>query len=115
MLDPVSLCRHVRCRAGRECRVLSSGEAECVCRDSCDNKHRNRFRRRHSVCGSDGALYESHCELHRQACLSGVHIRAVRPSSQCRKDPLKKLKRMVDKAALEVKQYEEEHIQVPGE
>ena len=28
-----------------------------------------------AVCGSDGRLYPSHCELHRTACVLGVHIR----------------------------------------
>jgi hypothetical protein len=30
------------------------------------------------VCGSDGQLYPSHCELHRQACIKQVHIRVNR-------------------------------------
>ena len=34
-------------------------------------KGEKRKRRRRKVCGSDGTLYESHCELHREACLRG--------------------------------------------
>jgi len=64
-LDPVAACSSVRCRPGRECRVLSSGAAECVCASSC------AAGRGKSVCGSDGVLYESHCELHREACITG--------------------------------------------
>ena len=32
---------------------------------------KRKRRRRRKVCGSDGTLYESHCELHREACLRG--------------------------------------------
>ncbi len=71
----LTLCRSARCRPGRECRVLASGAAECVCRDTCNGKNRRsrrgRRRRRKVVCGSDGLAYESHCELHREACLTG--------------------------------------------
>ena len=32
MLDPVAMCSAVKCKRGRECRVLSSGIPDCVCR-----------------------------------------------------------------------------------
>ena len=60
-----ALCQNKTCKAGRECRVLSSGIPECVCLSSCP---RNKGR---PICGSDGLLYKSHCDLHRQACLKG--------------------------------------------
>ena len=33
MVDPVALCSAVQCKRGRECRVLSSGLPDCVCRE----------------------------------------------------------------------------------
>ena len=60
------LCKEVTCRTGRECRILASGAAECVCRRKCPR------RRRKQVCGSDGMIYDNHCELHREACLKGT-------------------------------------------
>ena len=33
MVDPVALCSGVQCKRGRECRVLSSGLPDCVCRE----------------------------------------------------------------------------------
>ena len=33
LLDPVAMCSAVECRRGRECRVLSSGIPDCVCRE----------------------------------------------------------------------------------
>lgn len=46
----------------------------CVCGDNvlCKSHHTV------AVCGSDGQLYPSHCELHRQACIKQVHIRVNR-------------------------------------
>ncbi len=38
----------------------------------------------------------------------------MRGDRSCRRDPLLKLKRMVDRAAREVRQYEEHRIKVPG-
>ena len=70
-----ALCQNKTCKAGRECRVLSSGIPECVCLSSCP---RNKGR---PICGSDGLLYKSHCDLHRQACLKGNNFfRRVRKS-----------------------------------
>ena len=60
----MDLCQNVTCKAGRECRVLTSGIPECVCQKNCPDKGR-------PICGSDGLLYNSHCDLHRQACLKG--------------------------------------------
>ena len=61
-------CQNVTCKPGRECRVLFSGIAECVCISRCPDKGR-------PICGSDGLRYRSHCELHRQACLKGRRLR----------------------------------------
>ncbi|XP_062591247.1 follistatin-related protein 5-like isoform X3 [Saccostrea cucullata] len=62
---------HVSCSSDRDCpsgRVCH--KRSCVCGDStlC-SKHA------HAVCGSDGVVYPSHCELHRQACLEQKHIK----------------------------------------
>lgn len=67
-LDAIDPCRQYDCPKGRQCFVnTTTGQAECMCRPSCKN-HVN------PVCGSDGILYDNHCELHRAACLSGHHI-----------------------------------------
>ena len=63
-------CQNVTCKPGRECRVLFSGIAECVCISRCPNKGR-------PICGSDGLRYRSHCELHRQACLKGRNLELI--------------------------------------
>ncbi|RZF49112.1 hypothetical protein LSTR_LSTR008398 [Laodelphax striatellus] len=54
------------CGKGRECRVIE-GVAQCICQRRC-RKHQK------VVCGSDGRLYDNHCELHRTACLSNKLI-----------------------------------------
>ncbi|XP_075233144.1 follistatin-related protein 5-like isoform X3 [Lycorma delicatula] len=54
------------CGKGRECRVIA-GSAQCVCQRHC-RKHQK------VVCGSDGRLYDNHCELHRTACLTNTLI-----------------------------------------
>lgn len=53
------------CRSGRMCK-----DNICVClpEDGC----KGHFK---PVCGSDGLKYTSHCELHRAACISGIHIK----------------------------------------
>jgi len=109
-------CRNVRCRAGRECRVLSTGSAECICRSHCPS-------RQHPVCGSDGILYENHCELHRQACLGGHHITPEKSgfgngsnttsSSSCINNPWAKFKRQLQKDIEDMRQRENMEIKVP--
>lgn len=58
-------------------------------------------------------MYESHCQLHREACLRGIHIHAKKHDHSCSKDPLIQLKSLIQKAADEVKAYDESHIVVP--
>ncbi|XP_033732811.1 uncharacterized protein LOC117322144 isoform X2 [Pecten maximus] len=53
------------CATGRVCL-----EGVCACGgDTMCLGHKK------AVCGTDGLLYPSHCELHRQACIQGHHIR----------------------------------------
>jgi len=100
------LCANVTCRAGRECRVLSAGIADCVCMASCPNKGR-------PICGSDGLLYKSHCDLHREACLKGIHIRPKFHDHSCHEDPLEKLKHELEQSMETAKKEEMNHIKVP--
>ena len=58
--------------------TLALKRRKCPSKSKRDRKRRRRKgkgekrkRRRRKVCGSDGTLYESHCELHREACLRG--------------------------------------------
>ncbi|XP_049811271.1 follistatin-related protein 5-like isoform X1 [Schistocerca nitens] len=67
------------CGAGREC-VLERGAAVCVCVRRCPRHARLHLQR--PVCGSDGHLYATHCDLHRAACLEGRAI-AVDHSLAC--------------------------------
>ena len=93
LADP---CRGVYCRAGRVCKPNKSGRrhgvsarGRCVCADAdhcastIDRHHQQQQQRHHLVCGSDGSWYPSHCELHRIACISGVHISVDRSSISC--------------------------------
>lgn len=50
------------CAKGRECVVNPKGLPECVCQRYCAH-------RRKPICGTDGMIYENHCELHRAACI----------------------------------------------
>ncbi|XP_049728348.1 follistatin-related protein 4 [Elephas maximus indicus] len=56
-------CGKKFCSRGSRC-VLNreTGELECRCLDRCRPSYM-------PVCGSNGQLYENHCELHRAACL----------------------------------------------
>ncbi|CAG5121240.1 unnamed protein product, partial [Candidula unifasciata] len=70
---PLEFCRvDYECRAGRTC-VL--GVCKCYTPSMCAGHHK-------PICGSDGKQYDSHCELHRTACVNRVHIRADR-RGQC--------------------------------
>ncbi|KAG7463374.1 hypothetical protein MATL_G00175880 [Megalops atlanticus] len=61
------VCANVFCGAGRECSVTEKGEPTCLCIEQCKPHKR-------SVCGSNGKTYRNHCELHRDACLTGLKI-----------------------------------------
>ncbi|MEJ1283193.1 follistatin-like 1 [Cricetulus griseus] len=61
------ICANVFCGAGRECAVTEKGEPTCLCIEQCKPHKR-------PVCGSNGKTYINHCELHRDACLTGSKI-----------------------------------------
>ncbi|XP_009272995.1 PREDICTED: follistatin-related protein 1 [Aptenodytes forsteri] len=61
------ICANVFCGAGRECTVTEKGEPTCLCIEQCKPHKR-------PVCGSNGKTYLNHCELHRDACLTGSKI-----------------------------------------
>uniref|UniRef100_A0A8C2ZTT2 Follistatin-related protein 1 n=1 Tax=Cyclopterus lumpus TaxID=8103 RepID=A0A8C2ZTT2_CYCLU len=64
------VCANVFCGAGRECTVTEKGEPSCLCIESCKPHKR-------SVCGSNSKTYRNHCELHRDACLTGLKIQVA--------------------------------------
>ncbi|KAK3530435.1 hypothetical protein QTP86_024345, partial [Hemibagrus guttatus] len=64
------VCANVFCGAGRECAVTEKGEPTCLCMEHCKPHKR-------SVCGSNGKTYRNHCELHRDACLTGLKIQVA--------------------------------------
>ncbi|KAH1185422.1 hypothetical protein KIL84_018171 [Mauremys mutica] len=61
------ICANVFCGAGRECAVTEKVEPTCLCIEQCKPHKR-------PVCGSNGKTYLNHCELHRDACLTGSKI-----------------------------------------
>lgn len=71
-------CKRMFCRIGRTCKISPEGRAECLCAEAgyCNN-HRKE------VCGSDGLLYPSHCELHRVACLQKKHVGIDHTGKRC--------------------------------
>ncbi|VDN22115.1 unnamed protein product [Dibothriocephalus latus] len=58
-------------------------DGKCVCRESCPKSNLD-----HEVCGTDGRLYPSVCELRRQACLQKTTIKIDSSGFVCRKSPL---------------------------
>lgn len=69
-------CEHKYCGLGRHCVVDHDTEqGECKCLDHCKPHYK-------PVCGSDGKLYQNHCELHRTSCLRGHRI-TIMHSEEC--------------------------------
>lgn len=69
-------CGKMFCSRGSRCTLSrETGEPECRCLEACRPSYV-------PVCGSDGRVYENHCELHRAACLLGKKI-AVSHSKDC--------------------------------
>lgn len=65
-------CGKKLCGRGSRCTLSrETGEPECRCLEACRPSYV-------PVCGSDGRVYENHCELHRAACLLGKKIITVR-------------------------------------
>lgn len=94
------VCANVFCGAGRECAVNEKREPSCLCievgRVAPLPHKRRRFTNlqaslcrffllllqsckphKRSVCGSNGKTYRNHCELHRDACLTGLKIQVA--------------------------------------
>lgn len=94
------VCANVFCGAGRECAVSEKGEPSCLCIEVDQVAPLPHIRRRfttlqfsllrvfllllqsckphkRSVCGSNGKTYRNHCELHRDACLTGLKIQVA--------------------------------------
>jgi len=80
-------CSGIRCRLGRTCQTDEGGRARCMCAgpEHCHPEHQGdpKHLHHHEVCGSNGKTYPSHCEMHRQACLTGQRIRAGSDLSTC--------------------------------
>uniref|UniRef100_A0A8C2ZB31 Follistatin-like 5 n=1 Tax=Cyclopterus lumpus TaxID=8103 RepID=A0A8C2ZB31_CYCLU len=71
-----SPCEHKYCGLGRHCVANhETGQGECKCLDHCKPHYK-------PVCGSDGKLYQNHCELHRASCLRGHKI-TIMHSEEC--------------------------------
>lgn len=69
-------CEHKYCGLGHHCVAnRETGQGECKCLDHCKPHYK-------PVCGSDGKLYQNHCELHRAACLSARRI-TITHSEEC--------------------------------
>lgn len=77
-------CSMIVCRAGRECRVNMNGEAACRCVANCPDHFV-------PVCGSNNVSYDNFCLMHRDACLTGVHI-SLQKKGYCSNKPAKKKK-----------------------
>lgn len=63
---------------GRQCVKSERGEETCICaeKDVCVPGHSK-------VCGSDANFYNSHCALHREACVTGKKIYVDHKAEAC--------------------------------
>ncbi|XP_039606262.1 follistatin-related protein 5 isoform X1 [Polypterus senegalus] len=69
--DHVGACENKYCGLGRHCVInRETGQGECACLEHCKPHYK-------PVCGSDGELYENHCELHRAACVKKQKITII--------------------------------------
>ncbi|KAF7707025.1 follistatin-related protein 5 isoform X1 [Silurus meridionalis] len=88
-------CEHKYCGLGKHCVVdHTTGQGECQCLEHCKPHYK-------PVCGSNGKLYQNHCELHRASCLARQRITIVHSEEcfykddNCRLVDYKKLKTKV--------------------
>ncbi|XP_026855092.1 follistatin-related protein 5 isoform X2 [Electrophorus electricus] len=69
-------CEHKYCGLGKHCVVEhETGQGLCQCLEHCKPHYK-------PVCGSDGKLYQNHCELHRASCLAHQRI-TIMHSEEC--------------------------------
>ncbi|XP_061101739.1 follistatin-related protein 5-like isoform X1 [Conger conger] len=95
--SPRGPCENKYCGLGRHCVVnAETGQGQCSCLDRCKAHYK-------PVCGSDGHLYQNHCQLHRAACLKKQKITTVHSEDcfykgdECSPTDYRKLKnRMLD-------------------
>ncbi|XP_054168676.1 agrin-like isoform X2 [Oppia nitens] len=74
-------CSTLKCNHFEECEIDRYGIATCQCSPSCSPILR-------PVCGSDGNVYDSECDLQRQACILHKEIH-VKHSGICDEGPCK--------------------------
>ncbi|XP_075993302.1 follistatin-related protein 1-like [Genypterus blacodes] len=79
LAQDLTVCARTSCGAGRECVSTNRGEPVCRCLQSCDVSD-------HWVCGSNHKSYMSHCELHRDACVTHTKIH-VAHRGRCLDEP----------------------------
>lgn len=65
--QPCDGCENEHCEFYGLCQSHGLSAASCVCPDNCP-------RNQTPVCGSDGATYDSECELKRFSCLQKIHV-----------------------------------------
>ncbi|XP_014672417.1 PREDICTED: follistatin-related protein 1-like [Priapulus caudatus] len=86
--EKAKLCETVDCGRDRECDVIAS-HVTCVCLKFCPDHEKK-------VCGSNKNTYQNHCELHRDACLSGEKI-SIEYDGECVPDNTDKAKQLDEK------------------
>ncbi|XP_071957929.1 follistatin-related protein 1-like [Antedon mediterranea] len=60
-------CRGVDCSPGRQCALDDEGQVTCICIQKCSKNDR-------PICASNGQTFRNKCEMHRYACIAGIHL-----------------------------------------
>ncbi|KAH7642712.1 agrin-like isoform x4 [Dermatophagoides farinae] len=70
-----ALCKNVVCQRYQRCQVDENGHTKCVCSSqSSDVCSMNNNHQQQPVCGSNGKLYDSLCELEKYSCFYNIDV-----------------------------------------
>ncbi|KAH9416856.1 hypothetical protein DERP_011971 [Dermatophagoides pteronyssinus] len=76
-----ALCKNIVCQRYQHCQLNENGQTQCVC--SQQQQSSDACRNKQPVCGSNGKLFDSLCELEKYSCIYNIDLLPVDDITFC--------------------------------